>query len=348
MRRDLRTAANRAGAALVVVRRTATLVMLALCASLELAFAAPVELPPVWTFETKEVPTLPCMTDADKRELKLYLGRINALENEINTKLEKASKSTGEARDSLMSQANSAFRRQTFFINRYNALLKTIFERDCPKKAALPPIQFPLIFPLPGGLGLIAGAPGQAQTTVGLYAGANMGIGFTSNDYDHARFDGAGPGIGGQLGARLSLPSGWMVGAEVGGTALAVTAGHSEGPFVDMNWQIWEMAQIGFNTQAFGAPVTLYAGVGATQARFVAGVESGVFRDAMRDTLNGFIARGAFEYGVLPGVSMGFAYQYSRFDGRVEHEPVKTDMHAVMFTANFALGRAHFAASGQR
>ena len=187
----------------------------------------------------------------------------------------------------------------------------------------------------------LAGLPGASSTTEGVAfnAGVNVPVAFTSNDYDHARFDGAGPGIGGQFGARWNFSTGWMAGAEVGGTALAVTASHSEGPFVDMNWQIWEMVQIGFNTQAFGSPVTLYAGVGATQARFVVGFDNGVFRDAMRDTLGGIIARGAVEYGVLPGVSMGFAYQYSHFDGRVEHEPVKADVHAVMLTANFELGR---------
>ncbi len=45
--------------------------------------------------------------------------------------------------------------------------------------------------------------------------------------------------------------------------------------------------------------------------------------------------RGAVEYGVLPNASVGTAYQFSRFDGRVEHEPVKTDLHTVLVMFNY-------------
>ena len=116
---------------------------------------------------------------------------------------------------------------------------------------------------------------------------------------------------------------------------LGVAGNHREGPFADTNWQLWQIAQVGYTAQVFGAPVAVYAGGGVTEARFTAGFDNGFFRDAMSDVVTGWLLRGGAEFGVWQNASVGTVYQFSRFNGRVEHEPIKADIHMVLLTFNY-------------
>jgi opacity protein-like surface antigen len=147
----------RAALALIGGAKAIAFLIPAMIALTQVAFAVPLATTPVWTFGTAKVPDLPCMTPQEKNTLQGILDRINRWEPQINALIAKAAKAADrEQQNKLLSEANLIFRKQLFFIDEYNNLISKIFERRCPKAAAVPPLNFPLIFPLPGGLGLIS------------------------------------------------------------------------------------------------------------------------------------------------------------------------------------------------
>lgn len=176
---------------------------------------------------------------------------------------------------------------------------------------------------------VFAAAPG-----LNVYAGANIAFAFTRNDYDLALFDGSGAGFGAQIGARYYMASGLMIGVEIGGTGYGVKGSH-EGLFANLNWQLWKMAQVGFNTRLFGTSVTPYVAVGLTEARFNVGFDGGFARESMSGTVLGWTTRVGVDAAVSRNVTIGVAYQFSRFDGRVKDEPLKADIHAATVRLNY-------------
>jgi opacity protein-like surface antigen len=171
-----------------------------------------------------------------------------------------------------------------------------------------------------------------------LSIGLNAGFAFTRNDYeDFPQFQSNGAGAGGHVAVKYRM-GGWFIGGEFGGMALNVHGTNPDGAFVDYNWQTWQMGLVGVALPPAQANnVFLYAGFGAAQGGVRAGIDTSFIQESMSKTLYGYTARVGVEGWVTPTISVGAAYQYSRFTGNLDLDPIGTRIHMLQLTVDYHL-----------
>ncbi len=166
--------------------------------------------------------------------------------------------------------------------------------------------------------------------------GLDAGFAFTRNDYDDfPQFQSSGAGAGGHLAVKYRM-DGWYIGANLGGMGLDVHGTNPDGAFVDYNWQTWQIGVVGITLPAAPAnKLSIYGGFGAAQGGVTAGVETRFVHESMSKTLYGYAARVGVEGWVTPTISVGAAYQYSRFTGNLDPDPIGTQIHMVQLTIDY-------------
>src|SRR5882757_2288661 len=133
--------------------------------------------------------------------------------------------------------------------------------------------------------------------------GGNPAAGQNSNTYGNfPSFDGS-DARGGFSSMRYNFPNGWFVGSEGGSLGLSMNGINQIGAFGNIGSHDYQGVQFGYNFQAGGLPVTVYAGFDTLNYNVGIGGPLAPF-DSMSGTLPGYGVHAGVEYRPTSNLSL--------------------------------------------
>jgi opacity protein-like surface antigen len=149
-------------------------------------------------------------------------------------------------------------------------------------------------------------------------------------------FDGSDVRGGGFSYMRYNFPNGWFVGSEGGSLGLSMNGINQIGAFGNIGSLDYQGVQFGYNFQAGGLPLTVYAGFDTLNYNVGIGGPLAPF-DSMSGTLPGYSAHAGVEFRPTSNLSLSLGVGYTQ-SGRIDSD----------ITSPALLGASPFAFGGRR
>jgi opacity protein-like surface antigen len=171
----------------------------------------------------------------------------------------------------------------------------------------------------------LGGRTADAQTAAVTYwipgwpigFGGNPTVGQSLNTYGNfPSFDGSDVRGDRFSYVRYNLGNGWFVGSEGGGMGLSMNGINQAGAFGNIRSLDYEGVQFGYNFQAGGLPVTVYAGFDTLKYNVGTGGPLAPF-DTMSSTLPGYSAHAGVEFRPTSNLSLSLGVGYTQ-PGRID------------------------------